>query len=63
MKKLALDTRAKRAADRRRVVLATAAAAGFAAMTVWAPSAWAACPAGQQGQYICSLLNFLKKGR
>ena len=63
MTKLTLETRANRAAGCRRVLLAMAATAGFAAMTVWAPSAWAACPAGQQGQYICSLLNFLKKGR
>jgi hypothetical protein len=61
MKKLTLETPAKRTADRRRVVLATAAAAGFAAMTVWAPSAWsqpADCP---PGEYLCDFLLHFRK--
>lgn len=64
MKKLTLETRAKRAAERRRVVLATAAAAGFAAMTFLAPSAWAqpsgsGCPPGAAGEYVCGVLGYL----
>ncbi len=63
MQKSTLETRAKRAADRRRVVLGTAAAVGFAAMTVWTPSAWAQCPPGAQGEYLCGVLGHLGKGK
>ena len=63
MKKLTLETRAKKAAGGRRALLATAAAVGFAAMTVWTPSAWASCPPGAQGEYLCGVLGHLGKGK
>ena len=58
MKKLTFETRAKRAADRRRALLATAAAAAFTATTFWAPSAWSQPdPCATQGEWFCWVLS------
>ena len=57
MNKHATETRAKRETGRRPAVLATAVAVSFAAMTIWAASAWpsTACPV--EGEFTCGFYH------
>ena len=56
MNKLATETRAKRETGRRPAVLATAVVVSFAAMAIWAASAWAStCPV--KGEFTCQFYH------
>jgi len=57
MNKLATETRAKRETGRRPAVLATAVVVSFAAMAIWAASAWASTCPGGEGEFLCEFYH------